>query len=129
MRQLSEADRRRIEAAKQRRASIDLEAFKQYAKKFNQHEENITLSFPYDSPEAEVYPRLLNPHMSAWAWFYPEGFGFAKPGFHLHHKDPALRHEDLRRYEEWRIEDLVMLSSSEHLRWHKMNPYKEHKAV
>ena len=36
----------------------------------------------------------------------------------LHHKDPELKHNDLMRYIEWNIDDLVVLTRSEHSRLH-----------
>lgn len=54
----------------------------------------------------------------AWREFYPEGNGKAKSGYDLHHKDPAWQYEDPIRYAEWRHDDLVMLSHSEHSRLH-----------
>ena len=61
---------------------------------------------------------VFDKHKLAWKHFYPEGNGKAKPGYCLHHKDETLRHENPDRYEEWRIEDLVMITSSEHGRLH-----------
>ena len=54
----------------------------------------------------------------AWKHFWPEGNGKAKPGFVLHHKDPNWATNDPQRYAEWRIEDLQMLSLSEHRKLH-----------
>ena len=38
----------------------------------------------------------------------------------LHHKDKTLRMRDPKRYYEWRIEDLVPLTSSQHAKLHKL---------
>jgi len=57
-------------------------------------------------------------HANAWKTFYPEGEGKAKQGYVLHHKDPTLKYRDPERYDEWRPEDLVMMSNSEHSRLH-----------
>ena len=62
---------------------------------------------------------VFDKHKLAWKHFYPEGNGKAKPRYCLHHKDETLRHENPDRYEEWRIEDLVMITSSEHGRHHR----------
>lgn len=56
---------------------------------------------------------------NAWKHFYPEGDGKAKKGYHLHHKNETLRHENPDRYNEWNPEDLVMITSSEHGRLHR----------
>lgn len=37
----------------------------------------------------------------------------------LHHKDPDLRHTDIERYIEWRPEDLVVMSNSDHIKLHR----------
>lgn len=65
---------------------------------------------------------------NAWKYFYPEGEGKAKKGYHLHHIDTTLKYNDPIRYSEWRVEDLVMLSTKEHLCLHlKGKPLtKEH---
>ena len=55
----------------------------------------------------------------AWKTFYPEGNGKAKRGYVLHHKDWSLRHNDLKRYLEWRIDDLEMMTKSEHMKLHQ----------
>lgn len=36
----------------------------------------------------------------------------------LHHKDERLRHTDIERYIEWRIEDLEILTNEEHSKYH-----------
>lgn len=55
---------------------------------------------------------------NAWIHFWPEGDGKAKPGYHLHHIDQSLRHNDPERYNEWRPEDLIMVTNSEHTTIH-----------
>ena len=62
--------------------------------------------------------QAIDYHSLAWKHFYPEGNGSAKPGYVLHHVDPSLRHCNPIRYNEWRIEDLVMITSAEHARIH-----------
>lgn len=59
-----------------------------------------------------------NNRESAWKTFYPEGNGNAKPGYVLHHKDPLLKYLDPARYNEWRPEDLIMITRSEHTHIH-----------
>lgn len=54
----------------------------------------------------------------AWKYFYPEGNGKAKKGYVLHHVDETLRHNDIERYYEWNVEDLVMMTNSEHIMHH-----------
>lgn len=39
-------------------------------------------------------------------------------GLVLHHKDPTLRHTNRKRYDEWRPEDLVVMSLEEHSSLH-----------
>lgn len=36
----------------------------------------------------------------------------------MHHKDITLRHNDRERYDEWRIEDLVVMECGDHTRLH-----------
>ena len=67
----------------------------------------------------------------AWKHFYPEGHGKAKDGYVLHHKDETLLYDNPERYLEWRIEDLVMISLSEHSKLHNAGKHvvftEEHK--
>ena len=63
----------------------------------------------------------------AWKHFYPEGNGKAKPGYCLHHKDETLRHENPERYNEWNPDDLVMITSSEHGRLHRLGKHNSPK--
>jgi len=55
---------------------------------------------------------------NAWKHFYPEGNGKNKPGYCLHHINPEWKHNDIQRYNEWRIEDLQMMTNEEHSRLH-----------
>lgn len=41
------------------------------------------------------------------------------PGCIMHHKDTTLKYNDIDRYNEWRIEDLCIMSLSEHTKLHK----------
>lgn len=41
-----------------------------------------------------------------------------RKGWCLHHKDETLRKRDIDRYIQWRIEDLVPMTISEHSRYH-----------
>lgn len=61
-----------------------------------------------------IYRNRLN----ACKHFYPEGNGKIKTGYCLHHIDDRLKHDYPDRYNEWRIEDLVMITSEEHTRLH-----------
>ena len=45
-----------------------------------------------------------------------KALGILHTGLHLHHKDDTLRHNDIERYIEWRLEDLVVLRNAEHTR-------------
>ena len=48
--------------------------------------------------------------------------------FVMHHKDTILKYTDIDRYIEWRIEDLVVLSRSEHMKVHQSEtPYRKGK--
>ena len=66
---------------------------------------------------------MMNNRKNAWIHFYPEGNGKAKQGYVLHHKDETLRENDPERYNEGRIEDLVMITRSEHARLHGLRRY------
>lgn len=57
-------------------------------------------------------------HEEAWEFFWPEGHGQAKEGYVLHHKDETLIERDPERYNEWRPDDLVMMSWGDHSRLH-----------
>lgn len=65
----------------------------------------------------EIYTALN--HENAWRHFYPEGNGKAKKGYHLHHINPRWRHENIKRYNQWNIEDLQMMTAEEHIKLHK----------
>lgn len=41
------------------------------------------------------------------------------PEMVLHHKDPALKTRDVKRYLEWRVEDLEVMTKSEHSHFHR----------
>ena len=67
---------------------------------------------------------MLKNRKNAWIHFYPEGNGKAKTGYVLHHKDETLRKNDPERYNEWRIEDLEMMTMSEHFLLHHKDTNK-----
>lgn len=46
------------------------------------------------------------------------GLGVGDDDFVLHHKDPTLKKKDPKRYNEWRIEDLVVMTRNEHTSLH-----------
>lgn len=52
-------------------------------------------------------------------YFWPELNGKTKKGWCLHHKDPAMRHNDIDRYVQWNIDDVVPMTISDHLSFHK----------
>ena len=62
----------------------------------------------------------------AWKHFYPEGNGKAKPGCLLHHKDPSWKTNDIERYLQWNIDDLMMLTVKEHNLIHKTHEIMRH---
>lgn len=37
----------------------------------------------------------------------------------LHHIDPTMKYFDLNRYAEWRMEDVVPMKMSDHIKLHK----------
>lgn len=39
-------------------------------------------------------------------------------GYVMHHKDETLKTENIERYIEWRLEDLEVMSKSEHIAYH-----------
>jgi len=51
-------------------------------------------------------------------WQKARAYFNAKPDEVLHHKDPSLKYRDLKRYEEWNVEDLVVMKRSEHQSYH-----------
>lgn len=59
----------------------------------------------------------------AWKTFYSEGNGEPLKGHCLHHKDPSWKTEDPERYAEWRPEDLVMMTNSDHTRLHRKDKH------
>lgn len=69
----------------------------------------------------------------AMAWFRKNTPGLIaaleaknEGGIELHHVDPTLRHRDLKRYREWRHEDLVPVTLTEHRRIHSRPFDKKH---
>ena len=69
-------------------------------------------------------------HKAAWQYFFPKGNGSAmitidpltgkEIKWELHHVDETLKKNNKERYYEWRIEDLIMIPSSEHHRLHSI---------
>lgn len=59
----------------------------------------------------------------AWKHFYPEGKGKAKKGHCLHHINPDWKHNDIERYIQWNVEDLVIMSNFEHKRLHHIGTH------
>lgn len=60
-------------------------------------------------------------HKKAWCYFVALGLlpvDAKKNEWCLHHKDPLLKYEDPVRYNEWRFEDLVPMTTSEHMKLH-----------
>jgi len=54
----------------------------------------------------------------AWKHFYPEGKGKPKKGYVLHHVDTTLKDNNIERYIQWNVEDLVMMTKGEHNHLH-----------
>lgn len=60
-------------------------------------------------------------HGKAWAYFVYIGkipTDAKKHEWCLHHIDVNLKYDDPERYDEWRIEDLVPMTTKEHIRLH-----------
>ena len=75
---------------------------------------------PYHTPEA------FQNWKTACYYYFPECKDQPKPnrkGWVLHHKDPTLRHTDINRYNEWRIEDVVPMTNEEHSRLHHIGTH------
>lgn len=58
----------------------------------------------------------------AYLHFFPECGGKCREGWVMHHKNPALKYEDPKRYKAWNIEDLEAMTNEEHCRWHAIHP-------
>lgn len=63
-------------------------------------------------------------HKKACLYFWPEFNGVAKPGYVLHHKDSSLKYKDPKRYHEWRPDDLIPMTRSEHMKIHHPDAIK-----
>ena len=59
-------------------------------------------------------------HTIAWNYFVKIGLipENDQHKYVLHHKDPSLKTEDPERYDEWRIEDLIPMTKSDHSSFH-----------
>ena len=79
--------------------------------------------------QRELNMGIIKNRKQAWEHFYPEGNGKAKPGYVLHHVDETLKHNNPERYNQWRVEDLVMITSAEHTSFHQKGTHhsEEHK--
>lgn len=53
------------------------------------------------------------------AWRRARNFFNLQDGWVLHHKDENLKQTDLQRYKEWRVDDLVPMTRSEHAKLHR----------
>lgn len=72
--------------------------------------------------------RKITHKQIAWMFFYPAGKGYSMVTIDpitgkeiywvLHHVDINLKNNDPKRYAEWRIEDLVMITTSIHNKIH-----------
>lgn len=61
---------------------------------------------------------MARAHNAAWKRARKH-FGIeGDPNMVLHHKDEKLRKSDIKRYLEWRPEDLVVMSHGEHTKFH-----------
>lgn len=56
-------------------------------------------------------------HLKAWKWFEEHGYKQHK-GLVLHHIDTTMKSRDPERYNEWRPEDLQVMTVQEHRRLH-----------
>ena len=69
-------------------------------------------------PSREVRMSGSKNKINAWKHFWPDGEGRAKKGYVLHHIDPTWKTDNPQRYDEWNIEDLVMITNTEHQHIH-----------
>lgn len=56
-------------------------------------------------------------HLRAWKWFEEHGYKEHR-GLALHHIDTTMKSRDPKRYNEWRPEDLMVMTVQEHRRLH-----------
>ena len=89
-----------------------------FAKVIQYSEENNFFQ-EYHNGRAEFVSEDRKNHEKAWKFFYPEGNGKPKDGYVLHHINPEWRYKDIERYSQWNVEDLQMMTKSEHLSLHK----------
>ncbi len=68
----------------------------------------------FDTSEYETTQQARINHENAWRYFFPDGKGVAKKGYCLHHINPDWRYNDIERYNQWNVDDLQMLTFSEH---------------
>lgn len=74
--------------------------------------------------------------INAWKYFYPEGNGKAKHEvnpftgkeevYDLHHIDYLMKKKNVIRYNQWNINDLIIIPHSEHMLIHRKletNPF------
>ena len=54
----------------------------------------------------------------AWKHFWPEGNGKAKPDYVLHHINPNWIKDDIERYIQWNVDDVIMMSRADHFKLH-----------
>lgn len=73
----------------------------------------------FDASEYETNQQSRLNHENAWRYFYPEGDGSPKKGYCLHHINPEWRYFDKERYNQWNIDDLQMMTNSEHMALHQ----------
>lgn len=83
----------------------------------------------FDAAEYEETQKTRINHENAWKYFYPEGKGKAKEGYHLHHINPDWRYNDIQRYNEWNVEDLVMVTVAEHFKIHQNIGFGKSKSI
>ena len=71
-------------------------------------------------------------HERAWCYFKALGLipiDAKKNEWVLHHKDVSLRHNDPKRYDEWRIDDLIPMKRHDHAILHGTNRKKSEEEI
>lgn len=78
---------------------------------------NLEIKSKHKFTKEELRISMYN-RSKAREYFWPELHGSCPKGWCLHHIDESLQHSNPERYIEWRIEDLIPLTLSEHAKIH-----------
>lgn len=79
-------------------------------------------------------PRKIYKQNHERAWCYFKALGLIpidanKNEWVLHHKDVSLRHDDPKRYDEWRIDDLIPMTRHDHMALHSTKRKKSEEEI